>query len=557
MFNILPISKEFKDIYNFYFKESNDSNINRKYWKNKIFKENPEILFFKESLNPLTRSIKFSSLYLPKSRYIDQKILISLIFQHLRILGLNETNKSLENETLFKINYPFHLKKSQLLTILQKGIFYTENFWNLICPSNNLSQKEIENILEKDFNSIIGTLPKFEILNYEDLYENPNSIIFDLNSNINYITLNQLIIILTSNSNLNNKILYKSFLFTFRLIISSIELFNRIKNRILLCFNNKDIENLILTINFLNDFIYYGNLEPITIDEIKLFIKNDLNKYYNKKIEIIKKEFKEYFIDFDTAPIVLLGNLQNKIWFEDFNLFELPIEELGRQITYRTSTKFYLIESNELVGCNWNHFKSKYLTPNIYLLNEQSNSLGNWVSYTILSGKTFEERINFIKFFLNLIKFLWNIKNIFYYYSILGGITHKSISRLNNHWEEISENDKNIIIKLEDFIKDPQYKIIKEYQLNKALKKPVIPFFLPILNDLIHQKEVETYYEKNFIVLSKLTRTYLHIKEFRSFFKKKFNFLPILQIQEKLNKCTELNGDFLYNISLEIESKKN
>jgi len=557
----MSIGSEYDNCYIEYYSKPSIDEDDRPFWKLRANREFPDIKSFRECVSPITRSIEFANMYLPSSSYVKPYVLLSLISQHFKVLGLLRSVEALIQETTMPLLDKSQNTSSQISYLIQKGVLKAENFWNLTCPSNEMSPNDIKNLLENEIASVIGFVPKSTnegMSLEEEIHDSKPKIQRDNDGTVLFASINQLIYLFTSEITPEIKIVYESFLISYRSIISPHLLLLKICERFRMCHEEDDKKGVELTFAFFRDWIQscFNDIEPRIMDYAREFAEKELPRYFkfsysslfhNNNIEVLNPSLSQF-------PCVLLGDCENRIWDGTFEIHELPPLELARQITLWTSKVFYQIETPELIGGNWGNPRMKHRSPNIVLLNSHSNALGNWASHIILSGCNYEDRLIKMNYILKLIGKLWKMNNIFDSYSLLGGLTHKSITRLQSHWDSISTKGNKLVRKLEELIEDPQYRELKELQLELAIRGPAMPFFVPILNDLIHQKEVETFNE-GMVVISKMIRTYQHVKEFNMFKKSRYNYLSVHQIQEKLDSLQEINGDYLYQLSLEVEPK--
>ena len=128
----LPISNEFDNVVS---QHKSTVECDRADWLERVLENNPEIKEFRECVNPISRASSFARLYLPPNRLVPHDLLLSLISQHCRTLGLSETQSALHGEWGSDFVIPPHKLYSQLGILAQRGIYRTEKFWELTIPS--------------------------------------------------------------------------------------------------------------------------------------------------------------------------------------------------------------------------------------------------------------------------------------------------------------------------------------------------------------------------------------------------------------------------------------
>jgi hypothetical protein len=102
--------------------------VDRSKWLMRVLEKNPDIKTFRERVNPLTRAAKFARLYIPPTGLIPHTLLLNLISQHLRTLGLSDTQRALRTEWESFFPSPSHKLYSQLALLVQRGMHRANRF---------------------------------------------------------------------------------------------------------------------------------------------------------------------------------------------------------------------------------------------------------------------------------------------------------------------------------------------------------------------------------------------------------------------------------------------
>lgn len=197
----IPISQEFDLLLT---NHKSLEEVDRSKWEKQVLSNNPEISFIRQSVNPLVRAAHFGRLFIPQKRLIPHHILFVLISQHLRVLGLTESQASLHSEWGSELHVPPHKDYSQLSLLIQRALFRTEKFWLLSMPSIHAPNdpKLIKNLLDEEISQTLGSAPKIiedenPITNEEPF--NQNFLKYDEGGkqDIKTASLNQLIYVVT------------------------------------------------------------------------------------------------------------------------------------------------------------------------------------------------------------------------------------------------------------------------------------------------------------------------------------------------------------------------
>ena len=545
----IPISEEYDAALQMFYVEPEEEEPDRKYWDSIINQKKPSILRFQEQVDPVKRSIKLAQLYLPSNRLLNQQVLMSMISQHFRILGLVRTQEALEQETIMNLEIPPHLTFSHLTFLIQRGILHAERFWDFYTTSDNRQfDEEVMRILGIINNGIDEDSP----IQDEEMVADPRYIVLDDNNTLTQATLNQLILILTSETTIQTRNIASAFCYTFKSVIPSDKLLIKFRDRFRMCIKEKDKKGLALTRAFFAEWMHKGRheIEPTTVEAAKFFAQKELSQYIDLSKcfpQTIASEY-QYKISPEKAPKVELGEVGSSLWKGDFSLTSLPPIELARQITYICSKSFYAIQRSELLNA-----ESKHRAPNISALIEFGKNLSLWAAGEIVMQKTVDERISRMKYFVELGRKLWDICNFFAAYAVIGAFSNNAIFRMTAHLSLLPKQDTKFIKELEKNLGEASYKHLREMQSIENITKPVIPLFSIVIQDLKRQNESVKTKIGDMINVLKLTSTLKIINDFVMFQGKKYDFLPIMQVLEKLENLNAPDNSWLMTISNEIE----
>lgn len=557
----LPISKEYDTLRKNHF---SSVECDRSMWRQQFFSTHPEVHEYVQRINPIDSAILFTHKYLPHDRYVSQKTLLELISQHLLTLGLTksyqEFNNEAENLQFDKFKNIDH-RMSQLSLLIQRGVFNMEKMLELAETMKNAQKNKtkLNDEFEEEFFKYFGFTPNFKKIENNDIDE----LIIDEEANILLRGSLKSIINFFTTDNKNNKLkidkhVKSAFCLTYKSFTTTNIFFDELKERFLQLKKNKQKKEAILTFKLIKLWLRKAKseIEHYMMNRIKGFLKKEVENYLKVETDILFAEniTKEIKIDYSNAPDVNLGNCC--LFTNEFDLFDLPPEELARQLTYWSSQKYYSIQDVELLNGAWANQKLKYKAPNLTALIEHDNKVSQWVAYHILKGKTLGKRLSTWSYFISVMKCLWDMQNYLDAFSINGGFCQNEIFRLNLHKSLLQKKDLEIMKMVQSCIDEgfPTFRLIRELH-EEALKKdtPVLPYYAILLGDIFQYNEVEKNIVDGLVNVKKCTSTYKYIKSFKIFKKNKYNFLPIEQIQNRLSELKTLDDELLSSISLEIE----
>lgn len=548
--------------------------VDRSNWLSKVLEETPEVRELRECVNPIARAALFGRLYLPPNRLIPHQLLLALISQHLRTLGLTDSQASLHSEWGSDLTIPPHKLYSQLSLLVQRGLHRAERFWELSMPSVHAPDDEIvvQKALDEEISRTIGAAPKIIEDKNPLIHEKPHDPNFlkldEEKKDIKAASLNQLIYLVTSQSDSDSPDLLSALCLTINSYATTKIFFSKLIDRFNMLLqtsqNESDSEKkksivlqITLTIKLFKEWIRVGinDLEPQILDSAKQYVeiklKPDYSTYINQIFEIQNEAIESSSLK---PPVVQLGKCKN-IWTGSFSLFELPVQELARQLTVWSSSRYHMIGKNELLGCAWEKPRLKYRAPNLIALTQHFNRMSNWVALEILTTSVKNQRLDKMKYLIDLMKELDKMNNLFDANSILGGFESNSIHRLELHFSLLSQDSKKI---LEDMkIKfDPSGSFASLREAQKILSTssdPCVPYIGMFLGDLFKYDDSTPLYIDKLINVKKMLRVYELISSMLSYSRFRYNFLSVDQVQRKIDQLHEVDEDYLYDLSTEVE----
>ena len=556
----MPISTEYDMLHDKYFIHDD---VDRSHWYQKFLKENKEAKDFIERVDPIARATSFARLYLPPNRIASQNLVLSLISQHFRTLGLIESQTSLHEEWSEPLETPPYLLRSQLSLIIQRGISNAERFWEYSLPSpanyNNAGE-----ILDKEISRTIGGTPfvpeDTTPLSKEEKGDK-RFIVYDNNGEIVAASLNQLFWVMTSDTKNHERDLMQAVCLTYKSFTTSKIFFTKIRERFKIAFNESgedSVRSIALTFKLFQTWTHEAaeSIEQPVIDAAKAFVEAELKNYSYFSAKLFSQRKTEVQqVDYSTAPPVNIKGCPG-LWTGNFTLFDIHPVEIARQLTILATQKYYAIQRSELLDGAWNKERLKHKSPNVVALTGQYNSLSTWAQVVILTEPSLNERMKKMKFLLDVMRELMNMQNYFSLFSLVGGFESQALFRLNMHKKLLNPEDEQFCEELYRLNSvEKNHKAILDLH-EKALKTglPALPC-LPILLGFIFQYSENTkdVVENGLINILKCRRTLGLMKEVENFRRVKYVLLPIEQILNKLSNLEYMDEDSLYELSKDVE----
>ena len=592
----LPISHEFDLLYA---QHRSQEEVDRSDWLQKVLERHPDILELRECVNPVARATSFARLYLPSSRLIPHNTLLSLISQHFRTLGLSESQASLHSEWGATFDVPPHKLYSQLALLVQRGVHRAEKFWELSMPSIHAchDEKSTQQALDEEISKTIGAAPNINEDNQPLQKETPGDPMFikyqdveiksqkevnkpqdeENKSQEEVITyqepveasLNQIIYFVTTkkeyeNAGVQSKLtsltneLVNALCLTISSYASSKVFFKKICDRFDMLLDGNDVTEQMLCLKLFKCWISFSinDIEPQILDAAMQYVETRLSpRFPNRCNKIFEVTQVRKYDNEAKAVKVRLNEKCTGIWTGNFTLFDLPIDELARQLTVWSSTKYYAIKRCELLDCAWDKPRLKYRAPNVIALTTHYNNFSRWVEYSILFEEKLDERIARMEFFIQLAQELFNLNNFYDGMCVLQSFEQNSIFRLNVHKTLIRQQYQEIYKKLQDLssLEQNYHQLRNLYKECLSKGKPALPYIGVLLSDLFKYYDGTKTFIDGLINVRKFRRIYQMISGIEEFTRDRYYFYQIEQVQAKIEEIGELDEDVLLERSALIE----
>ncbi|OHT02235.1 RasGEF domain containing protein [Tritrichomonas foetus] len=361
--------------------------------------------------------------------------------------------------------------------------------------------------------------------------------------------------------NLTNAVclMYKSF-------TTSKIFFTKLRERFNVAFNEPletRMRSIILTLKLFKAWINDQQefIEPPVLEAARSFVSSELNKIvpnytaniFTSKDSMINIRSTEV-IDYSKAPKVDIGHCFN-IWTGDFSIFDLPAIEIARQMTILSCTKYYQISRNELLDSAWTVARFKHRAPNVIAITDRFNLISSWVQTTILTEPSLQMRLLKMRFLLNVMNQLKKMQNYLDFIAIHSGFAAPSIDRLFIHRSLLPDDmqkDLDEAMEIESPLNN--YKNMREiHKIILASGKPSLPLITVLLSDICMYSDNTKTFVNSLINIKKCTRMLKLIQSLEDFKKRKYRFLPIEQVQDKLSMLEIMDDDSLFELSKDVE----
>lgn len=557
--------------------------VDRSSWYSRIMNEEPEIRNFVERVDPVARAATFGRLYLPSARHIDQSTLLALISQHIRTLGLVDSQSSLHDEWAEQIHVPSHMSHSQLNLLVQRGMRRAERFWDLSMPSSMPSDK-VSKLLDEEISRTIGGTPYI----VEDATplssETPRDPRFfktDENGEPTEVSLNQLILMMTTDGKQNGgPLLIPAICLNYKSFTTSKIFFTKIRERFRSAFaeqdkikqeenkqeenkqeENKQIRIIALTFKLFKQWIKdpQDSIEQPVMEAARVFVETELrpkapNFCANLFVTQGPSTPTNDVMDYSNAPKVELYDAKG-LWSGNFTLFDIPPIEIARQMTIMSSIRYCAISRSELLDNAWATPRFKHRAPNVCALTDQTNRICAWVQTEILTEVSLQKRLAKMRFLIEVMAELEKMKNYLDLFNIFEGFNAPPIFRLNQHKAKLPSDMQQLLDRVAE-AESPLNNYAVARQLHQeALQsmQPCLPHLPVLLGDIFKYNDNTKAMVDGLINLRKCYRMLTLIQCVEDFKRRRYCFLPIDQVLTKLGSIQGMDEDSLMELSFDVE----
>lgn len=465
---------------------------------------------------------------------------------------------------------------------MQRAVHRTERFWELALPSVHACDtvKATQTALDEEISRTIGAAPTL----VEDTTpldkEKPNDPDFirfeEGNAEPVEASLNQLIFCLTIHDPLRNTFLSEltnALCLTISSYCSSKIFLQKLRDRFAMIKRAATAPGADASREALDDLLFIklfkewirgaiNDLEAQVLEEAQQFVNKELMQKYSrlcvKMFDKMGDQNANRLQNLESrAPQVLLGECAEKLWAGEFSLLDLPIIELARQFTVWSSTRYYAIRRCELLDCAWEKPRLRYRAPNVIALTQHYNRLSQWVAWEILTEKPLRKRLKKMEQLIELARLLFELRNYYDGMAILSGFDSNSMFRLNQHFERLPAPSRETLTSLRDLcVPTANFKELRtKYEEALHASKPILPYIGVLLSDLFKYYDATQTFVNGLINVRKCKGVYKMIARIEEFCRDKYYFLPIDQVQAKIDALDDMDEDTLLAKSLEVEKE--
>jgi hypothetical protein len=240
----------------------------------------------------------------------------------------------------------------------------------------------------------------------------------------------------------------------------------------------------------------------------------------------------------------------------DDPLMEIDAEEIARQLTLIEWDLWVAVQPYECYGLAWMKPDKEKRAPNICALTRQFNYVSGWITTLICTTEDFKKRVNYVKKFLQIAKFLKKLGNLNAVMEVVSGLNRGPVARLEKTFDALDAKSKKKLISLKELTNtEKNYKAVREYL--STIDPPCIPYLGIFLTDLTFFEEGNPNFvgPRKLINFKKRRQTAETIRKIQQYQLKPYNLEPVEFIQKKLKSQRVLDDVTLYECSYYIEPK--
>ena len=550
------------------------SEFDRSFWEMEMYRRHPELADLVARMDPVARAATFAAIYMPRQRLMPQESILSLISQHLSLLGLTETVAAMEDSFALPITYPDHHPFSQLLRILERGVLNAEKFWQIVIPGPDASpsREEVKKMLAAQLKAALGILPgepqTGNPIFHEDEKELEN-ILMDENTRMpKGATMNQLIYAAVTQFREFHESFSDALLMTYSGYVTTLDLFDKLMEMWLMVQKLNERADAKKRQQLESRFgVFFCRWIEMAFFDFDPMLLRRINDWLARmkagnpalhrmvKMALRTKTSGKPAADAKKKARLSCVNIPSNLFLSKFSLSSVDVGELAKQITMWTAKYYYAITPKELLGCAWMKPNTKHQSPNIVELTNKFCTLGDWVVSEILYTKSIKGKVKLLQFFSSLANELFKMGNFFDAIAVATSLNSNSIYRLQWHRKRAGEEANQIVDKIMDATKsDNNFADLHALHDNALKKGPTFPYVGVYLTQLAFTYEGNAdFIDDRLINFTKCFGIYKVISKILSFQQNPYNFVEIQQIQEKLMALVRRDESELYAKSLKVE----
>jgi len=240
---------------------------------------------------------------------------------------------------------------------------------------------------------------------------------------------------------------------------------------------------------------------------------------------------------------------------EPKNIFNVPSEEIARQMCLMDHEIFASIRPHEFLGQSWKRKDKATRAPNILRIIDHFNKICCWSQIMILREMDLRKRAHVLSRILKICQCLDNFNNINSLCAIMTGIRATPIFRLKKTFASLKTRHTKLLLKYNELLKSDKNQ--KNLRLRmKNLVQPGIPHVGLFLSDILYIDDGNANSIDGKINFHKYTLLNERIEWCLLFQNYPFRFRKLEKVQEELDNLFKIiSSDFLYNLSLSLERR--
>ncbi|KAJ3432528.1 ras guanine nucleotide exchange factor a [Anaeramoeba flamelloides] len=572
--------------------EYND-NVDRRNWKHRVMKKNPEIVDLRERVNPLQRAISFAKYYsgakVQVNELLTKKIVNQLIMQHFEY----ERKQIIREKVEEVFSTPYHdiqLSDSRLRYLLRIALQEIEKVWDLLMSDTNRfgpTKEDKKNILEGKIDELgLDMVADENDINiWKEPEDNPKNVIYESGIDPKKIDKSARLLDILHCANVN-KLVEKltndqtevrfrdAFIMTYQSFMKPEQLLNKLKQRYNVPpkkANENEKDWLVMrdmtqvrVVSALNSWIKSGwadiddKLLYRLIDFIKTTIVPDRKASGIKLIKLVEdmkaQKSTSQLLNLKEQPPEVI--IPKNLFREDFCLNDVDELEFARQFTLMISELFKSIKPSELVTEAWQKKGLRSKATNVLTLINKFNEYSSYIATQIVQGEKAKDRAKMYARFLKIGKAFVDMNNFDSLMSTIAGYTNSAVKRLKLTIAEVPKNVAKYLLEFKSILKHNQgYKEYRE-RLDKT-EPPLVPYLGVFLTDITFISSGSPSTIDGLINFSKRKLLYNVVNKIQEYQRVRFKFHSVHQIQILLRKVLPSKNDKeLYKESLKRESRK-
>jgi len=240
---------------------------------------------------------------------------------------------------------------------------------------------------------------------------------------------------------------------------------------------------------------------------------------------------------------------------EPKNIFNVPSEEIARQMCLMDHEIFASIRPHEFLGQSWKRNDKATKAPNILRIIDHFNKICCWSQIMILHEIDLRKRAHVLSRLLKICQCLDNFNNLNSLCAIMTGIRATPIFRLKKTFGSLKTRHTKLLLKYNELLKsDKNQKNLRVRMKN--LVQPGIPHVGLFLSDILYIDDGNVNSIDGKINFHKYTLLNERIEWCLLFQNFPFRFRKLEKVQAELHELFKIvSQDFLYNLSLSLESR--